>query len=88
MKNAIPRRPDQGIPVVHVQPAYSPGKQVAAILFAIWIPYLAVPVSLILLLLQRDPHKRAALKTWAKWTALYFAAWTGALVLYASIAHR
>ncbi len=60
----------------------------AAILFAIWIPYLTLPVALILMLRQRDPQKRLALKNWAKWTALYLAAWSGALVLYASVAQR
>jgi hypothetical protein len=52
----------------------------------VWWPYVALAVALIMLLFQRNQAKRAALKKWAKWTAVYFAVWIAGIVLFALMA--
>jgi hypothetical protein len=80
LKNAIvPPRPDKGLPPP--PPPYSVFARGVAIVASAWWPYVTLAVALIMLLLEHDQSKRAALKRWAKWTALYLVVWVTGIVL-------
>jgi hypothetical protein len=83
-KIAVPPRPDEGLPPP--PPPYSVFARGVAIGASVWWPYVALAVALVMLLFQRDQAKRAALKKWAKWTAVYFAVWIAGIVLFALMA--
>jgi len=83
-KTVVPPRPDEGLPPP--PPPYSVLARGVAIGASVWWPYVALAVAFIMLLFQRDQAKRAALKKWAKWTALYLAVWVAPIVLFALVA--